>query len=582
MSKRPFPIWNYHWPLGGEEGDDAAPPLEPVAEGVLRVIPLGGLGEIGLNMMIYEFGDDIVIVDCGQMFPEEDMLGVDMVIPDVSYLAERLDRVRGILLTHGHEDHMGALPYVLRRLPVPVYGGEFTLRLVKEKLVEHGLSETTDFRVTPYREPVTLGSFEATYIHVTHSIPGSASIALKTPIGTVLHSGDYKIDPEPSDGEPFDYYSFSKLGEEGVLALMGDSTNAEQPGTSPPESTVVPALDHIFANAERAIILATFSSSLHRLQTVINMAQAHGRAVYVTGFNLQRNIRLAIETGYITAPDDLIRDIRSYPGTEPRKAVILTTGSQGEPLSALSRMALDSHKQVKVTEGDTVILSSRVIPGNERAIYRMINHFFRRGARVHYERVDKIHVSGHCYAGEMETLIELLKPKFVVPVHGETRHLTLHRDLAVRAGIPSENVPVIEDGDVLEITKDGAEVTGRLDASRVLVDGLSVGETGQIVLRDRLQLSQDGMVVVIMTIDRATDSIASGPEILSRGFVYMDENEELVEKLRDIVIETFESCDDEAREDWAVVKEEVRSALRRYLRREAERFPMILPVIMEI
>jgi ribonuclease J len=582
MSKRPHFLWDYHRAANISKSESEDPPLRRPEDGVLRIIPLGGLGEIGLNMMIYEYGEDIVIVDCGQMFPDEDMLGVDLVVPDVSYLVERLDRVRGILLTHGHEDHIGGLPYILPALPVPVYGGEFTLRLLREKLVEHNLHETTDFRVAAYREPIGLGAFEATFIHVTHSIPGAAAIAMKTPIGTVVHSGDYKIDQAPPDGEGFDFYSMSRLGEEGVLALLGDSTNIEQPGVTPPESSVEKDLNRIFAEAPGAVIVATFSSSIHRLQTLVNMTRAHKRRLFVTGFNLLRNLRIARETGYIDAPEDFIEDIKRYPDCDPSNAVVLTTGSQGEPLSALSRMALNSHRQVQIGEDDTIVLSSRIIPGNERAIFRMINGFARRGAHVIYEGRSHVHVSGHCYSGEMAMLIELLKPHHFIPIHGEARHLMLHRDLAIRMGVDPERATVIENGDVLEIKPDSAEIRGRLNASRVMVDGKSVGETGEIVLRDRMRLSQDGMVVVIMTIDRATDKIVCGPEIISRGFVYMDENEDLIETLRQLVIETFENCDRESKEDWGVVNEEVRRALRRYLRRETERFPMVLPVVMEI
>jgi len=577
----PF-FWDYHKPADGLESDAAAPPLLPPADGVLRIIPLGGMGEIGLNMMVYEYGGDIIAVDCGQMFPEEEMPGVDLVIPDVSYLVERLDRVRGILLTHGHEDHIGALPYVLPSLPVPVYGAPFTLRLLREKLVEHNLHETTDFREATFREPIRLGALEATFIHVTHSIVSSAAIALKTPIGTVVHTGDYKIDPSPPDGEPFDFFSFARLGEEGVLALMADSTNIEMAGSAPSEKSIEPELHRIFSEAPRAIIAATFSSSIHRLQTLIDMALAHGRAVYPTGLNLERNLRIAREMGYIEAPDHIFRDIRSYSGDDPRNALLLTTGSQGEPLSALSRMAHDSHKQVRVRPDDTVILSSRLIPGNERAIYRMINHFARHGVHVFYERTAHVHVSGHCYSGEMAQMIEMLNPRYLVPIHGEARHLALHRDLGIRMGLPAGDIPMLENGDVLEMTPERAEITGRLDVSRILVDGKSVGEVGEVVLRDRLHLAQDGMVVIFMTIDRTTDRIVAGPEILSRGFVLMEENEDLIERLRRIVIETVEACDSETREDSVELKEEVRAAVRRYLRKESGRFPMVLPVVMEI
>ena len=582
MPSTPRFLWNYHRSAAPEEAEAGAPPLPPPDEGVVRVIPLGGLGEFGQNMMVYEYGDDIVAIDCGQMFPEEELPGVDMIVPDVSYLVERIDRVRGILLTHGHEDHIGGLPYILKTLPVPVYGAPFTLRLLKARLVEHGLAETADLREVAFRKPLRLGAFRATFIHVTHSIVSSASIALKTPAGTIVHSGDYKIDSNPPDGEPFDFYSFTRLGEEGVLALMNDSTNIESPGATASESSIIPDLERIFTTAPRAVIAATFSSSIHRIQTLLNIAREHGRTVFVTGLNLERNLAIARDMGYIEAPDGLFAPLSAYGDFPPERALVLTTGSQGEPLSALSRMALGDHRQIRLAPGDTVVLSARMIPGNEKAIFRMMNHFARHDVRVIYERVARVHVSGHGYSGELAQMIEMLNPRYLVPMHGESRHLRIHAEMARRMGYPAERVPVIENGDVLELTADAATVRGRLDVSRILVDGKSVGEVGEVVLRDRLHLGQDGMVVVFMTVDRTHDRIVTGPEIISRGFVYMEESEALVETLRQLVIETFEACDSETREDPAVLKEEVRRAVRRYLRKEFERFPMVLPVVMEI
>ena len=581
MSAKRF-MWNYEVQGSPATTPAAGPPLPPPPPSTLRIIPLGGLGEIGMNMMIYEFGEDILVVDCGQTFPDDDMLGVDMVVPDASYLVERKDRVKGILITHAHEDHMGGLPYILPDLPAPVYGTAFTIALLREKLQEYGLTKVTDFREVKFREPVKIGAFEATYIHVTHSIVSSASIALKTPIGTVVHSGDYKIDINPADGEPFDFYSFCRLGEEGVLALMNDSTNVDVPGVSQSERSIVPDLDRIISQAPRAVIATTFSSSLHRLQTFIDLAIANDRKVFVTGFNLERNLRIARSMGYVDAPDKAFENIRRYPDFPPEKALILTTGSQGEPLSALSRMALESHKQVQLQAGDTVILSSRMIPGNEKAIYKMINHFARHDVRVLHERVARVHVSGHGYSGELAQMIEMLNPRFLVPVHGEPRHLTQHRDMGVRMGIPAEDIPILENGDILHLTRERAEIQGRLNVSRILVDGKSVGEVGDIVLRDRQRLANDGMIVILMTIDRTTDTIVAGPEIISRGFVHVEENAALIDHMRQIVLDTFAACDEEAKEDSAHIKEEVRRALRRYLRREFERFPMVLPVIMEL
>ncbi|MCX7044411.1 MAG: ribonuclease J [Candidatus Sumerlaeota bacterium] len=565
-----------------ENGGNGFMPASPPPKGVVRIIPLGGLGEIGLNMIVYECGEDIVVVDCGQMFPEEEMLGVDMVVPDASYVFERADRVRGILLTHGHEDHIGALPYILPLLPAPVYGAPFTLELLREKLIEHHLDKTTEFRPVKFRQPIALGAFECVFAHVTHSIVGSAAIILKTPAGIIIHTGDYKIDPCPPDGEPFDFYTFGRMGEEGVLALLADSTNVEMSGSAPSEKSIEPELHRIFSEAPRAIVAATFSSSIHRLKTLIEIAAAHKRKVFATGLNLERNLRIARSMGYIKAPERQFADLSSYASFDPARALVLTTGSQGEPLSALSRMSHGSHKQVKLLEGDTVILSSRMIPGNERSIYRVINSLSRRGVHVFYERIANVHVSGHCYSGEMAQMIEMVNPRYLIPIHGESRHLRMHRDLGLKMGLKPENIKVIENGDVLELSRKGADVRGRLAFNRILVDGKSVGEVGEVILRDRMHLGQDGMIVIFMAIDHATGKIVSGPDIVSRGFIHMDQSEVLIEKIRQIVLETFEECDAEIREDSSEIKEEIRRAVRSYLRKEIERFPMILPVVMEI
>jgi len=556
------------------------------------VTPFGGCGEIGMNCSLLEFGEETLLVDCGQMFPDEEMLGVDYVIPDLSYVFERAAKLRAILLTHAHEDHVGALPYVLPHLPgVPVDGSALTLAILREKMKEHRLDRSTDWRLLEARQPVELGPFTVEPIAVTHSILDAMALAIRTPLGPVIFSGDYKIEPAPPDGMLFDHYALARYGEEGALLLAADSTNVERPGTSPSERVVIPALDRLIREAPRQVIAATFASSLHRIQTFLNLAAKNGRVVFATGLNMERNIRIAAEMGALHIPCKFHEDIRAIESVAPERRLILTTGSQGEPLSALSRMALDDHKQVKIEEGDLVILSSRIIPGNERPIFRMINHFARRGARVITERHDLVHVSGHGFSDDMRHLINLTNPRYLLPVHGEYRHLAAHRDLAIGLGLPPETVVILENGQSLEFRAasdpaDRGAVQARrgpnLPTGRVLVDGKGVGDVSEVVLRDRYHLSRDGMVVVVIGLDRQTGEVLTGPEILSRGFILEEEGEEILARARAIALEAVEECDRESREEWEVVKSSVKRALRRFFKKETERFPVILTVVVEI
>lgn len=553
-------------------------------KGVLRFIPFGGCGEIGMNCHALEYNGRLLMIDAGQMFPDEEMLGVDYVIPDLSYLIHRAENVEAILLTHAHEDHVGALPYILKDFPgVPVYGTELTIALLKEKLREHHLDRTTNWQIYEPRQQVNTGTFTVEPLAVTHSIIDAVGLAIKTPVGTVVHTGDYKIEPAPPDGLLFDYYALSRLGEEGVLMLWGDSTNADRPGTSPSERLVIPALERLIAQSPRQVVLSTFASSLHRVQTVMRLAAKAGRTVFSAGLNMERNIRIALELGALQVPGTYQSDIRLINSVPPEKRLILTTGSQGEPDSALSRMSMDNHRFVHVEKGDTVILSSRIIPGNERAIYRMINHFAKRGAQVYHEQNERVHVSGHAYSDDIRHMINLVNPRYIIPVHGEYRHLAAHRDIATSMGIPPGNVFVIEDGQTVDFLPDGSARGGnKIPVGRILVDGKGIGDVGDVVLRDRYHLSQDGTVVVVLAIDRHTGEIVAGPDILARGFIYEQGGSTLLADARDIVRDAFEDTERESREEWEVVKTAIKKALRKFFKQQLERYPVILPIVLEI
>ena len=548
----------------------------------LRMIPLGGLGEIGLNMMAMEYGDTIIVIDCGLMFPEDYMLGIDLVIPDVTYLIRNRDKVKAFIITHGHEDHTGALPFVLREIDAPIYGTAMTLGLIEEKLEEHGLARSTVLETVRPRDRVSIGPFDIEFIRVSHSIVDGCGLAIKTPVGTVVHTGDFKMDQTPVDGEVMDYARFSEYGEAGVLLFMSDSTNVEKEGYTLSEREIGRNLEDVFRRCEGRIIVAAFSSNIHRIQQVMDAADKFGRKVVLNGKSMVANSRIARALGYLKAPDGLIVDLRDLDSLPHQRVVLLTTGSQGEPMSALTRMAMDNHKQIKVTKGDTIILSSKFIPGHEKAISTMMNHLYRRGADVIYEKVSEIHVSGHASREELKIMLNIVKPRYFIPVHGEYRHLVLHGRLASTVGIPEENIFVAEDGQVIEFTKDGARRAEIVEHGRVFVDGKGVGDVGEMVLKDRSHLSEGGMVLAVVAINNSTGEIVYGPEIITRGLVLEEGRPGLLDQAKNIVIEALGSVSAEVKTEQLEVKEEVRRALRRFFNKTLERRPVILPVIIEI
>lgn len=548
----------------------------------LKIIPLGGLGEIGLNMMLFEYGEDIIIVDCGLMFPEPSMLGIDIVIPDISYLLERKESIRGIFLTHGHEDHIGALPYILREINPPLYGTALTLGFVREKLKEFELDGQVDLVCVKPRGRVEAGCFSIEFIRVAHSIVDGCAFAITTPEGVVIHTGDFKIDQTPVDGELTDLATFARYGEQGVLALLSDSTNVEREGYTLSERLVGEAFDEIFPRCAARIIVAAFSSNIHRVQQVIDAAAKSGRKVLLNGRSMIANVQIARELGYMNIPEGLLIDLKELPRIPREEVCMITTGSQGEPMSALARIAMDDHKQIKLEAGDTVILSSRFIPGNEKTISDLINHLYRRGAEVFHENVSEVHVSGHASQEELKLILNLVRPAWFLPVHGEYRHLVKHTRLAQRVGIPAERCIIMTNGDVVALAGGEACVLDKVDHGRVFVDGKGIGDVGEIVLKDRKHLSEDGMVVVIIGIDQATGKIIYGPDIVSRGFVFEDESREYLEQAKMIVTETLAQLNIEVLGEWTEVKQEVRAVMKRFFKKSIARRPVILPVILEM
>ncbi len=552
------------------------------AQGALRVIPLGGLGEIGLNMMAVEYGDSIIVIDCGLMFPEDHMLGIDIVIPDISYLKKNREKVKAFFITHGHEDHTGALPFVLREINAPIYATALTIGLIEEKLEEFDLVRSTTFETVRPRERISVGPFEVEFIRVCHSIVDGCALAIKTPAGVIIHTGDFKMDQTPVDGEVMDYARFSEYGEAGVLALLSDSTNVEKEGYTLSERVIGANLEDIFGKCKGRIIVAAFSSNIHRVQQVLDAAQRCGRRVVLNGKSMLANARIARTLGYLRIPDGLMADIKDLDGLGKDQVVLLTTGSQGEPMSALTRMSMNNHKQLKIEKGDTVILSSKFIPGHEKAISTMMNHLYRRGADVIYEKVSEVHVSGHASQEELKIMINLVKPRYFIPVHGEYRHLVLHSRLAASVGIPEDNILVAEDGDVVEFTPEGMSKAGKVDFGRVFVDGKGVGDVGEVVLKDRMHLSQDGMVLAITVINKDTGELVYGPDIVTRGLIFEDTSAELLENARKAVLDALSGVNAEAKGEQLEVEEEIRRALRRFFNKRLERRPVILPVIIEI
>ena len=557
-------------------------PIDVPAEPAVRLIPLGGLGEIGLNMMLVESGDDIVAVDCGLMFPDDEMPGVDCVIPDFSYLREHRAAFRAVVLTHGHEDHIGALSYLLREFDVPVYGTPLTLAIARHRLGEHGLLDRADLR--PYRpgEEILVGGLRIVPLRVTHSIADGIGLAIDTPVGTVVHTGDFKLDPHPVDAEQPDYSGFAALGERGVIALCSDSTNAGRPGRTGSETEVGQALRGRFAEAPGRIIVATFSSHIHRIQQVLDLAAACGRSVALLGKSMGATVAVAAELGYLTMPAGIVVPLEELADLPASRQVILSTGSQGEPNSALALMAAGEHKYFEVGAGDLVIFSSRVIPGNERVIGRVINALLRRGAEVLWEDVAFVHVSGHASEADLEDMLRLTRPRYFVPVHGEYRHLLQHARLAARVGVPSDRIFLLEDGLGLEVTKSGARVLARYPAERVFVDGKGIGDVGAVVLRDRQILADAGMVVVALTIDRDTGSVVAGPEIASRGFVYMKEADELMADVKAAIRDALAARDPALAPDREACGALVKSAVRRFINQRFQRKPIVIPVVLEV
>jgi ribonuclease J len=555
--------------------------VEPLTEPAVRLIPLGGLGEIGLNMMLVEFGDDVIAVDCGLMFPDPDeMPGVDYVIPDFSYALAKREGFRAVFLTHGHEDHIGALPYLLRQTRLPVYGTPMTLALVADKLREHGLAEGADLRSMRPHDHLEVGPFRIEPIRVTHSIVDGIGLAIDTPVGIVVHTGDFKLDPSPLDGEPPDFRRFAELGAEGVLALLSDSTNVDRPGHTPSELEVGQALRQRFARAEGRIIVATFASHIHRIQQVLTLAAEHGRRVALLGMSMQKNVAIAADLGYLKIPTAALLPLEELAALPPARQVILSTGSQGEPHSALALMAAGEHRAVQVERGDVVIISARVIPGHERTIGRVVNALLRLGAEVLYEDNAFVHVSGHASEEDLTQMLTLTRPRYFVPVHGEYRHLLSHARLAQRVGLDPDHIFLIEDGDGVELTKAAARIVGRYPVGRVLVDGKGIGDVGAVVLRDRQLLAQDGLVTVAIALGR-DGKIVAGPEIVSRGFVYVKENEPLLEELRAAVLAALDTRSPGAPLDREAVGALVRTAVRSFINQRFQRKPVVLPVILE-
>ncbi|MGE5552748.1 MAG: ribonuclease J [Betaproteobacteria bacterium] len=548
----------------------------------LRVIPLGGVGEIGKNMMALECGADIVVIDAGLAFPEDEMLGIDYVIPDISYLVENRDKVRAILITHGHEDHIGALAYILRELDVPVYGPRLALGLAQGRLAEVSPHLKPDLRVVRNGDRIQVGCFEIEFLRVSHSIPDVLALAVRTPFGTIIHTADFKFDQTPIDGAVTDFHRFAEYGDRGVLLLISDSTNVERPGYTMSERVVGQKFDETFRAAPGRIIVATFASNVHRIQQIIDAATKYERKVCVVGRSMLNVVEIALELGYLTVPEGVLVDLDDVDEHAPEGMVIITTGSQGEPMSALTRMAMAEHPKLDIRPGDTVIISATPIPGNEKLVARTINYLFKQGAQVIHEAFSGVHVSGHASQEELKLMINLTRPKYFLPVHGEYRHLVKHAQLARFVGVPEGHAFVLENGDVLEFQDGEARRAGKVTAGQVLVDGLGVGDVGNIVLRDRRLLSQDGILIVVVTINSQTGEVVAGPDIVTRGFVYMREAEELLEEAKVRVRESLAQNCTGAVKEWAGIKASVRETLSQFLYERTKRRPMILPIIMEV
>ena len=558
-----------------------AAPKEKIEIGMgLKIIPLGGLEQIGMNITAFEYEDSIIVVDCGLSFPGDDMLGIDLVIPDVSYLKQNIDRVKGFVITHGHEDHIGALPYVLKEINVPVYATKLTMGLIENKLKEHVMPKPVKRKVVKYGQSINLGCFRVEFIRTNHSISDAAALAIFSPVGTVVHTGDFKVDFTPVSGETIDLERFGELGKKGVLALMADSTNVQKPGYTMSEQTVGKVFDTIFAENEKSrIIVATFASNVDRVQQIINSAEKYGRKVVVEGRSMVNVISTATELGYLNVPNNIMIEMEQMQNYPPEKLVLITTGSQGEAMAALSRMAANIHRKVSIMPGDTVIFSSRPIPGNEKSVSKVINELAEKGAKV---IVQDTHVSGHASQEEIKLIYSLVKPQYAIPVHGEYQHLKAHAELAQQMGIPKENTIILSSGDVLDLCEDHAVLIGKVQAQGIMVDGLGVGDVGNIVLRDRQYLSENGLIIIVLTLEKYTNQLLAGPDIVSRGFVYVRESEDLMDEAREVVYSALERCLDNHVTDWTKIKTEIKDSLSDYLWKKMKRNPMILPIIMEV
>jgi len=557
--------------------------MKTVNRSSLKFIPLGGLGEIGLNMMVVELDEDIVLIDAGLMFPEDDMLGIDIVIPDFAYLKKNRERVRALIVTHGHEDHIGAIPFLLREMNPPIYATPLTAALIREKLREHALLERSVIHEILPRDAFSIGVFDIEFIQVCHSIPDCVGLAIRTPVGVVIHSGDFKIDHTPVDERRFDMARFGTYGEEGVLALFSDSTNVERAGYTLSEKDVGATLHEIFEGCSGRIVVAVFASNLHRIQQVIHLAREFGRRVLLSGKSMLTNVRIARELKYLDFPGEEEISLPELPRLNDNQVVMLSTGSQGEPMSALSRMAFNDHKKLKVKPGDTIILSSKFIPGNERTIQKIINHLYRQGAEVIYEQVRDIHVSGHAYREELKAMINVVRPRFFIPVHGEFRHLVKHRQLATVMGIPPENCLLVENGDILSLSPDASSIEGRTETGRVFVDGKGVGDVGGLVLRDRRHLSEDGLVIASVVIDQDTKEILSGPDILSRGFIHEEAQSEILDTAKCVILEIFDRLHQgDFDMDCSDLQNEIKRELKRFFSRILDRRPVIHPIVVEV
>lgn len=546
----------------------------------LKIIPLGGLLEIGKNLTVFEYEDEIVIIDCGLAFPTEDMLGVDFVIADMSYLVKNKDKIKGLVITHGHEDHIGGIPYLLKQINVPIYATRFTIALIENKLEEHHLLRATKLNVVEQRQVINLGKMKVEFIRTAHSIPDAVGIALHTPVGVIVHTGDFKIDYTPIDGQKVDLGRFAELGNEGVLALMSDSTNAEKKGFTNSESTIGEVFDNLFVNCRKRIVIATFSSNVHRVQQIINSSVKYGRKVAICGRSMVKVIETASKLGYMEVPENTIVDIDLINKYPEEALTIITTGSQGEPMSALTRMASGEHKKVQITPNDLVIISATPIPGNEKFVSKVIDDLMKIGAEVVYSSLQSIHVSGHAAQEEQKLMLALTKPKYFIPVHGEYRQLVAHSDTAKLMGIPNENIFILNNGKVLELTPDEGKITGSVQSGKVLIDGLGIGDVGNIVLKDRQHLSQDGLIVVVISMN-SEGQVVSGPDIISRGFVYVRESENLMEEIKRIVRNTLETLEENNIKEWATIKSTVKDKIRDYLYQKNKRNPMVLPIIIE-